>query len=92
MKKIEQWARSQVKPNAIKLRALPVFPSRVNRGTGLARWRANGVYDFSIDFSNHQNSSTVTSPLHIENSMQLLHPDLRSMRRRMPNRTSQAKN
>jgi hypothetical protein len=53
-------AFSQVKPNTIKLRALLVFPSRVNPGTGLAIARANGVYDFSIDFSDLERDDDIT--------------------------------
>jgi hypothetical protein len=53
-------AFSQVKPNTIKLRALPMFPSRVTVGTGLATQMANGVRNFDIDFSNLERDDDVT--------------------------------
>lgn len=53
-------AFSQVKPNTIKLRGLPQFPSRVTTGTGLSFERANGGYDFAIDFSDLERDDAIT--------------------------------
>lgn len=54
-------AFSQVKPNTIKLRAIPLFPSRVEVGAGLSFDRTNGVYSFAVDFSDLEREDVVTS-------------------------------
>lgn len=52
-------AFSQVKPNTIKLRALPVFPSRVNGGTAIAVTRSHGVTNLAIDFTDLERDDTL---------------------------------
>jgi hypothetical protein len=53
-------AFSQVKPNTIKMRTLPVFPSRVEGGTAISVTRTNGVTHLDLDFTDLERDDLLT--------------------------------